>query len=101
MFRPTIVLLLAAAIATPGVAQFKPVDGHIKVSREAIELQYEEQLKTLRREALALRDADGGTLTPAHLAAFQSRLDQLNSDYALALKNADPWSVNADGSRRY
>jgi len=101
MPRAWAMLVVVAALAAPAIAQFKPIDGHIQVSREAIELQYEGQLKSFREEALALRNADGGTLTAAHRASLQLKLDQLKADYGVALKNADPWSVNSDGSRRY
>jgi hypothetical protein len=38
-------------------------------------------LLELRRQGLALRAADGGTLTPEHLAFIQARLDAAQAAY--------------------
>ena len=38
-------------------------------------------LRDLRRQALALRGADGGTLTPEHRALIQRRLDAAQAAY--------------------
>ena len=37
------------------------------------------QLLSLRREALELREKDGGTLTPEHYAMLQAKLDRINA----------------------
>lgn len=34
---------------------------------------------SLRREALVLRDKDGGTLSPEHYAMLQAKLDRINA----------------------
>jgi hypothetical protein len=39
------------------------------------------ELRDLRRLGLALRGADGGTLTPEHLAFIQARLDAAQAAY--------------------
>lgn len=39
------------------------------------------ELRDLRRLGLALREADGGTLTPEHLALIQARLDAAQAAY--------------------
>jgi len=38
------------------------------------------QLIALRREALELREKDGGTLTPEHYAMLQAKLDRINAE---------------------
>ncbi|WP_267395818.1 MULTISPECIES: hypothetical protein [unclassified Sphingomonas] len=43
-------------------------------------------LLTLRKDALKQKQEDGGTLTPAHLARFQDRLDAANRIYRHTLE---------------
>ena len=87
MLRGILIFGLATALASPAAAQFyKPTDGHVHMTRQEVDLQYEGQLDSFRRKALAMRQADGGTLSPAHLAVLQAKLDRLNRSYQTELQ---------------
>ncbi len=94
--------LLLALVLSPAAAsgQYKPTDGHARLSREAVNVQYQGDLRRFRNEALALRRADGGTLSTAHRAMLQAKLDRLNALYRERLRHTDPLRINADGSLR-
>jgi hypothetical protein len=57
------------------------------------------RLEQLRADALDLRARDGGTLTGAHYAQIQDKLDAINADYRRQLRNNDIFSVGADVRR--
>lgn len=42
---------------------------------------YTAELKALHEDGLAIRQADGGTLSPSHRAELQTRLDRINASY--------------------
>lgn len=90
-------VLAPAAAAT---AQYKPIDGHLRPSREAVNEEYLGDLRAFRNGALAVQQADGGTLSASHLKALQARLDRINAIYRDRLRYTDPLSINADGSLR-
>ena len=103
-------LLLAATIASSATSAGTSVvaiypSGHYegipaKDLIQQIKFRYSAQLKSLRDEGLATRRADGGTLTPAHRAELQARLDRIQASYRHAIQQADPWAVDSLGMRR-
>jgi hypothetical protein len=48
---------------------------------EAANVRFTADMEALRKDGLALRAQDGGTLTPEHRAHLQARLDQINAAY--------------------
>jgi hypothetical protein len=96
-----LILVLVLAPAATATAQFKPIDGHLRPSREAVNVERLGDLRAFRNQALALQRADGGTLTAAHLRILQAKLDRLNAAYRDRLRSTDPLSINADGSLRH
>lgn len=101
MLRATLMLALALVPAAAATAQYKPIDGHVRISREAVTIQHLGDLRAFRNKALALQRADGGTLSAAHHAILQAKLDRLNAIYRERLRYTDPLSINADGSLRH
>ncbi|HMG48623.1 MAG TPA: hypothetical protein VK614_14335 [Allosphingosinicella sp.] len=87
---------LVLALASPAVAQRAPAmsgtahqgyylagaiaPGQLSARAHAFG-RLQSQLHELRRQGLALREADGGTLTPEHLAFIQERLDAAQAAY--------------------
>jgi ABC-type oligopeptide transport system substrate-binding subunit len=67
---------------------------------EAANVRFTSDIEALRKEGLAQQGLDGGTLTPAHRAELQARLDQINAAYRVRIGRSDSLDVNADGSRR-
>ena len=59
----------------------------------SFEPQYLKDLNALRDEGLALQQADGGTLTPAHRAQLQDKLDGLRASYRSRIARSDPWAI--------
>lgn len=97
-------MLLAAALIVPPAAAYAqaqdflpnaPYMGHV-IPRNATlaDRQFLDQLKTFREEGLALRRADGGTLTPEHRAQLQARLDRLNAERCRNVTKHDPWAID-------
>ena len=99
-------LLAAAVVFGPATAMAQEGAYHppsaepVRRTITSINLQHVEKLKALREEGLALQRADGGTLTPAHLAELQRKYDKLWESYHRNVARADRFSVNADGSAR-
>lgn len=65
-----------------------------------ITLMHSAELEALRKDGLALQASDGGTLSPAHRAQLQARLDRLNESYRRLIRRSDPWSVDSLGMRK-
>src|SRR5579872_4919690 len=99
MVQRILVLVLALSSA-PAAAQYKPLDGHMRVSRQAVNAEYLGDVRALGRDALALQQSDGGKLSAVHLSRLQAKLDRLNATYQERLKYTDPLRINADGSMR-
>lgn len=99
-------MLYAAAIASShatasGVAPSAPYI--LFPARDAIEqinFRYSRQLKALHDEGLAIRRTDGGSLTPAHHAELQAKLDSIQASYRRAIERVDPLAVDSHGMRR-
>lgn len=77
-------LLLPAAAtqptpASPAVALYWAGPQSAKASSTPAQLR-QLRILSLRREALALRDQDGGTLSPEHYAMLQAKLDRINAE---------------------
>ena len=66
-----------------------------------INLQHSAELEALRVDGLAIQRADGGTLTPAHRAELQARLDKIQASYRRLIYRSDPWAVDSMGMRKY
>jgi hypothetical protein len=67
------------------------------VRPDVISFGHLQALREIREAVLQQQRLDGGTLTPAHLAKFQQRLDRSNEFYRRQLANNNPLNVNADG----
>lgn len=96
--------LCGAALATPGLAQFRGVNGALSGGPERqdphrINYTYVQQLKLLRETALRRQDAAGGTLTEASRARLQAKLDEINAARRMELRRGNVWSVNAFGEK--
>lgn len=67
------------------------------VRPDVISFGHLQALREIRKAVVQQQRLDGGTLTPAHLAMFQERLDRSNAFYRRQLANNNPLNVNADG----
>lgn len=94
MIRALLPSGLAVALASPAVAQpvstMSGAQGYILAGAQATGQptagshawsRLRSELRALRRVGLALREADGGTLTPEHLAFIQQRIDAALAAY--------------------
>jgi hypothetical protein len=99
-----IALALSSVIVVPASAQMVTSianEDHsrpIFVPREAIDRQYIADLQSLRQKALALKQQQGGELSPASFAEFQTRLDKINTFYRRRLRDVEILSVDANGN---
>ena len=98
-------LLAAVALIAPQMAFAQGIYGSpntyqppLLVPRSILQRQLLGQLAEVRKDALAQRATDGGTLTDQHRAALQARIDRLYASYRKKLRDNDPLSVGADGS---
>jgi len=89
-----------AVQAYPGQPPFFAPNAANKPTAEQIRYNYRNKLVALREEAIAIRDQDGGTLTDAHRAELQDRLDRIHADLRQEISDGDVFSVSADGRRR-
>ena len=100
------ILIASPATATPmyGAQDLLPNAPYVLwPANEAvvqITLLHTAELEALRKDGLALQAADGGTLTPAHRAQLQARLDRLQDSYRRLIRRSDPWSVDSLGMRK-
>ena len=100
------VLIACAATAAPmyGAQDLLPNAPYVlwpaNESIVRINLMHSAELEALRKDGLALQAADGGTLSPAHRARLQARLDKLNDSYRRLINRSDPWSVDSLGMRK-
>jgi hypothetical protein len=79
------VILLSGASAVTGTEPYNPgvfACGAPAQCRYQDAAAHRNTLMLIRKDALEQRQIDGGTLTPAHLAKFQNRLDAANRIYA-------------------
>jgi hypothetical protein len=92
-------VLVAALLA--GTAQANPVmssaGNAINADPLQVEAGYRQELAQLRLATTRQARADGGTLTAAHAAGFQRRLDRINDFHRRMLVNNNPLAVGADG----
>ena len=95
MFAKSTVLAIAFSVAIPANAWVET--GPTRYTFEQLRMFHYQHLKDLREEVLAQQRADGGTLSPASLARFQS-IDNLNREYQTTLRRYDPYSVNGFGA---
>jgi len=105
--HPGLVLLAAAAAPTnmsvggligPSGEPFMQVPAWEVM--EQIRLTHWAELQALHDDGLAIQRADGGTLSPAHHAELQARLDRIQESYREKLYRADPFAVDSYGMRR-
>lgn len=101
LLTATIVVLPQTALAQQGAYPNAP---YIAMSprdlMEQFALQRSQRLRALHDEGVALRAADGGTLTPLHRAELQGQLDEIEATYRHETQRVDPWSINSLGARR-
>lgn len=97
-----LLLLLPAATAAPSpiAAQYRPVTGFIRPSKQSVDLEYSQKAKALQQEMLALQQSDGGVLTESHRAHLQAKAAELLASYREEMQKIDPMSVNANGTPR-
>jgi hypothetical protein len=103
MIYPAFAFAAAFAMSPDGPPAFPPVSGDTvtrdtTLSIAALTHDYEEKSKALQTEMLALKQSDGGQLTPEHQAYLQRKLIRLLDAYHSALQKTDPMAVNADGT---
>jgi hypothetical protein len=97
--------LLLAAVASSSFTVFGPSGGPYVITPpneviEQINLQHLAQLRRLHEDGLAIQRGDGGSLTAAHHAELQARLDRVQETYRRNIERVDPWAVKSDGIRR-
>ncbi|WP_419825668.1 hypothetical protein [Sphingomonas sp.] len=86
--------VLDASLPAPARAQFLTMPSPKSI---AADKSYHERIFQIRAQALQQKTADGGVLTPEHLASIQSDLDRVNDRYLEQLRRLDPTSASADG----
>lgn len=92
---PALALLTAASSAQ---AQLTPSNASGVSDRfKLITAGHRQSLKSFQADVARQRQADGGTLTPAHEAAFARRRADMDDYYRRAIRNADPRTVDANG----
>ena len=102
MIAPILAFAAAALPSPQGSPPHPPTHGshgNMQPSREAMDLDYESKAKALRAEMQALQEFHGGELTAQHRAYLQEKLEALRSAYRRDVREVDPMSVNADGSK--
>jgi hypothetical protein len=73
-------------VPPPSVGSHHPHGDYGQLSNRQLLLMYRNKLKPLRAEILARRAAEGGELSAASRAEFQTRLDETNEEFRRSLK---------------
>jgi hypothetical protein len=96
------IALYVAMSAAPALAQgfvIPPPSVPVVPDRTAIQASHYERLRSLRKEIIAQRDAEGGVLSQASRDRYQLRLDALETNFRRQMKKADRSTINlADNS---
>ena len=103
-----IALILAFAVAALPSPQGSPPHppttgshGNMQPPREAVDLDYESKARALRAEMRALQESHGGELSAQHRVYLHQKLEALLTAYRREVREVDPMSVNADGSKQH
>ncbi len=101
--RTLLTATIIAMAAAPGIAgpvgSTPPPISNRPLTDQQMLTAYQAKLKPLRAEILARKAAEGGQLTAASQAEFQSRLDRLNTEFRRFVKKQDVQGYDAWGDR--